>query len=95
MLKGDMPTPSFCYLLPPSSFCTSAPFLAPPFIDLFLTKSISISRDKINYVKPIMSTIASWLCECSAMGRKRFMKVLPCGMPSGEAVQPNMRKCEL
>lgn len=57
MLKGDMPTPSFCYLLPASSFCMSAAFLAPLFNNLFLTKSIS--RDKINYVKPVMSAIAS------------------------------------
>uniref|UniRef100_A0A663MXS8 Tetratricopeptide repeat domain 13 n=1 Tax=Athene cunicularia TaxID=194338 RepID=A0A663MXS8_ATHCN len=36
-----------------------------------------------------------WLCGCSAVGRKHFMKVLPCGVPSGEAVQMNMRKCEM
>lgn len=58
MLKGDMPTPSFCYLLPASSFFNSAPFfLARVFIYLFLAKSIS--RDKTNYIKAVMSAIAS------------------------------------
>uniref|UniRef100_A0A8C0F287 Tetratricopeptide repeat domain 13 n=1 Tax=Bubo bubo TaxID=30461 RepID=A0A8C0F287_BUBBB len=35
-----------------------------------------------------------WLCGCSAVGRKHFMKVLHCGVPSGEAVQMNMRKSQ-
>lgn len=80
-----------CLQLPP--FSPLPHFLAPLFINLFL--AISISRDKTNYMKLSCQLLLPWLCACSAKGRKHLMKVLPRGMPSGEDVQPNMRKCEM